>query len=130
LAQQPGETLIYIDELPIFLFNMLRYDPSKGEERVRRFLDWFRNDARNMTKYKNLHWLISGSLSPDTLVQRDGMADTINSLRHQSLEPYGHSAATRHVSFRLPLKSRAEAVTGSKAGKTILAGTLRKDRPL
>jgi hypothetical protein len=93
LAQQPGETLIYIDELPIFLFNMLRYDPSKGEERVRRFLDWFRNDARNVTRYKNLHWLISGSVGLDTLVQRHGMADTINSLRHQSLEPYGHGEA-------------------------------------
>jgi hypothetical protein len=93
LAQQPGETLIYVDELPIFLFNMLRYDPSKGEERVRRFLDWFRNDARNVTRYKNLHWLISGSVGLDTLVQRHGMADTINSLRHQSLEPYGHAEA-------------------------------------
>ena len=30
LAQQQGDTMVYIDELPIFLFNMLRYEPADG----------------------------------------------------------------------------------------------------
>lgn len=107
LADQPGQTMIYIDELPIFLFNMLRYDSKTGEERVRRFLDWFRNDARGMARGKCLHWLISGSVGLDTLVQNHGMADTINSLRQQALEPYGHDEALTFLerlaqSYELP----------------------------
>lgn len=93
LARQPGHTLVYIDELPIFLSNLVRYDPKTGVERARRFLDWFRNDAREMPGGKGLHWLVSGSVGLDTLVQSHGMADTINSLRHRALEPYSPDEA-------------------------------------
>lgn len=94
LAAQPGRTLVYIDELPIFLFNMMRFDPKAGEARVRRFLDWFRNDARGASRGAGgLHWLVSGSVGLDTLVQNYGMADTINSLRHKALEPFSEAEA-------------------------------------
>ncbi|NYZ17939.1 ATP-binding protein, partial [Azospirillum sp. RWY-5-1] len=94
LAARPGRTLVYIDELPIFLFNMMRFDPKTGEARVRRFLDWFRNDARGATRGAGgLHWLVSGSVGLDTLVQNHGMADTINTLKQRLLEPYGEPEA-------------------------------------
>jgi uncharacterized protein len=86
--------LVYIDELPIFLFNMISRDSETGIARARRFLDWFRNDVRAAHSRKaNLHWLVSGSIGLDTLVQRHQMADTINTFRHMALEPLDRSSA-------------------------------------
>ena len=53
--------LIYVDELPIMLFNIIRTDPQNGVQRVRRFLDWFRNDVRALPDVRTLRWLVSGS---------------------------------------------------------------------
>ncbi|EXI65456.1 MAG TPA: ATP-binding protein [Candidatus Accumulibacter phosphatis] len=39
IAQMEERWLIYVDELPILLFNMIRNDPLTGVQRVRRFLD-------------------------------------------------------------------------------------------
>lgn len=86
--------LIYIDELPILLYNLLRHDPGTGVARVRRFLDWLRNDVCNLPGTSKVHWLISGSVGLDTLVQQHRMADTINSLNHQRLEPYSPAVAS------------------------------------
>mgnify|MGYP002145894494 CR=1 FL=1 len=80
--------LIYMDELPIMLFNIIRQDQTGGVLRVRRFLDWFRNDVRALAGAQKVRWLISGSVGLDTLVQEHGMADTINSLNHQNLPPF------------------------------------------
>jgi len=87
LAELHGNWLIYMDELPIFLFRLL--EKSNGNtDRVRRFLDWFRNDIREHVSCKSLHWLISGSVGLDTLVQRCRIPDTINTLNHQQLPPF------------------------------------------
>lgn len=88
IAKVDGRWLIYVDELPIMLFNILKADPVGGVSRVRRFLDWFRNDVRAMPEVKNLRWLVSGSVGLDTLVQQHGMADTINSFRHEGLAAF------------------------------------------
>ena len=85
--------LIYIDELPILLFNIIRNDPKNGVQRVRRFLDWFRNDVRAMPEVRTVRWLVSGSVGLDTLVQQHGMADTINSLKHEGLEAFSEDVA-------------------------------------
>ncbi|GAB6041830.1 AAA family ATPase [Endothiovibrio diazotrophicus] len=85
--------LIYIDELPIFLFALIRNDPENGIQRVRRFLDWFRNDVRALPKAGDIHWLVSGSVGLDTLVQQHGMADTINSMKHETLEAFSDEEA-------------------------------------
>lgn len=88
IAQIKDPWLIYLDELPIFLFHMVRNDPNGGVKRVRQFLDWFRNDVRSMPECKDIRWLVSGSVGLDTLVQRYQMADTINSFRHKGLKPF------------------------------------------
>lgn len=100
--------LIYVDELPIMLFNIIRNDPVAGVQRVRRFLDWFRNDVRALPGAHAVRWLISGSVGLDTLVQQHGMADTINSFSHQSLAPFSVDVAidmlaalARHYSIAL-----------------------------
>ena len=85
--------LIYVDELPILLFNIIHRDPQTGVQRVRRFLDWFRNDVRALPNARQVRWLVSGSVGLDTLVQQHGMADTINSMRHTSLEPFKNEVA-------------------------------------
>jgi hypothetical protein len=89
--------LIYIDELPIFLYNIIRNDSAQGVQRVRRFLDWFRNDVRGLPECHQMRWLITGSVGLDTLVQRHGMADTINSLKHESLTPFSETLAADMV---------------------------------
>lgn len=85
--------LIYVDELPIMLFNIIRNDKTQGVQRVRRFLDWFRNDVRNLPDSSRVRWLVSGSVGLDTLVQQHGMADTINSFKHLGLKPFSPSEA-------------------------------------
>lgn len=88
IAQADEPWLIYIDELPIMLFNIIRSDPQNGVSRVRRFLDWFRNDVRALPNARKVRWLVSGSVGLDTLVQQHGMADTINSMKHETLKPF------------------------------------------
>lgn len=89
--------LIYVDELPIMLFNIIRQDPANGVQRVRRFLDWFRNDVRALASAGKVRWLVSGSVGLDTLVQEHGMADTINSLNHQNLPPFSDALACQLI---------------------------------
>ena len=93
IARLEQPWLIYVDELPILLFNIIRNDPAHGVRRVRRFLDWFRNDVRAMPEVHSVRWLVSGSVGLDTLVQQHGMADTINSLKHEGLEAYTDTVA-------------------------------------
>lgn len=93
IAQAEEPWLIYVDELPILLFNIIRNDPQGGVQRVRRFLDWFRNDVRALPNARRVRWLVSGSVGLDTLVQQHGMADTINSMKHQGLEAFKEDVA-------------------------------------
>ncbi|WP_397454697.1 hypothetical protein AB3472_20125 [Pseudomonas lurida] len=93
IAEADENWLIYIDELPILLFNIIRQDPTSGLLRVRRFLDWFRNDVRAIPGSNKVRWLVSGSVGLDTLVQQHGMADTINSLNHMTLEAFEEDVA-------------------------------------
>lgn len=93
IAQVEQWWLIYIDELPIMLFNIMRADPVAGVQRVRRFLDWFRNDVRGLPGAQSVRWFVSGSIGLDTLVQQHGMADSINSLSHQGLPAFKDEVA-------------------------------------
>lgn len=93
IAQAEERWMIYVDELPIMLFNIIRNDPKHGVPRVRRFLDWFRNDVRALPNARKVRWLVSGSVGLDTLVQEHGMSDTINSMSHQGLEAYSDDVA-------------------------------------
>lgn len=97
LGELDDHWLIYVDELPIMLFNIIRQDQANGVQRVRRFLDWFRNDVRALASAGKVRWLISGSVGLDTLVQEHGMADTINSLNHQNLPPFSDALACQLI---------------------------------
>ncbi|UGQ47101.1 ATP-binding protein [Massilia endophytica] len=108
MAGSEGRWLVYIDELPIMLFNIIEKDAANGVQRVRRILDWFRNDVRAADGTQHIHWLITGSVGLDTLVQQHGMADTINSLAHRSLPPFDAKVAAEMLMelagrYQLPL---------------------------
>lgn len=98
IAQAEERWLIYVDELPIMLFTIIRNDPTNGVQRVRRFLDWLRNDVRAIPGTNKVRWLISGSVGLDTLVQEHRMSDTINSLSHQGLDPFTETEAINMLS--------------------------------
>ena len=97
MGQARQTWLIYVDELPIFLHTLIRGDSAGGVQRVRRFLDWFRNDVRGVPECRQMRWLVTGSVGLDTLVQRYRMADTINSLKHESLAPFTDALAADMV---------------------------------
>lgn len=108
MAEGAHTWLIYVDELPIFLYQLLADDPADGAQRVRRFLDWFRNDVRGLPECRHVRWLVTGSVGLDTLVQRHRMADTINSLKHEALDPFDDDTAVAMIerlaaSYRLAL---------------------------
>ena len=112
LAGLEERWLIYVDELPIFLYNIIGNDPTTGVRRVRRFLDWFRNDVRNLPGSGKVRWLVSGSVGLDTLVQQHGMADTINSLKHDALPAFSRPQAEALLAklaseYRVPLAEDA-----------------------
>lgn len=119
IAQAEECWLIYVDELPILLFNMIRNDPQTGVQRVRRFLDWFRNDVRALPEARRVRWLVSGSVGLDTLVQQHGMADTINSMNHQGLEAFEEETALAMLA-KLANRYRI-ALSADDAGKMVAA---------
>lgn len=117
ILEAEEQWLIYIDELPILLFNIIRRDPDTGVHRVRKFLDWFRNDVRALAGAHKVRWLISGSVGLDTLVQQHSMSDTINSLNHQTLEEFEVDVAidmlmTLGTTYELEMtKENAQSIT-------------------
>jgi uncharacterized protein len=113
--------LIYVDELPIMLFNIIRADPQNGVQRVRRFLDWFRNDVRALPDVRTLRWLVSGSVGLDTLVQQHGMADTINSMKHEGLEPFSEPVA---ISMLGKLATTYDMVLSNEDARNMVAAVL------
>ncbi|KLU28105.1 hypothetical protein EOS_00835 [Caballeronia mineralivorans PML1(12)] len=118
LAKAEEPWLIYVDELPIFLFHIINSDPITGVDRVRHFLNWFRNDVRALPDSKQFRWLVSGSVGLDTLVQQHKMADTINSLSHQTLEAFEDDVA---VALLSSLSSSYQIKLAEKDVKEIVA---------
>ena len=121
IARIDRRWLIYVDELPIMLFNIIRVDPQNGVQRVRRFLDWFRNDVRALPDVRTLRWLVSGSVGLDTLVQQHGMADTINSMKHEGLEPFSEPVA---ISMLGKLATRYDMSLSDDDARSMIAAVL------
>ncbi len=85
--------LIYLDELPLLLLDITSNDPQNGKQRIRRFLDWFRHEARNQSGDSHVRWLVSGSIGLDTLVQQYEMSDTLHGFQKPSLEAFHEDEA-------------------------------------
>lgn len=87
--------LIMVDELPTVILTLARHDPSG--ERVRSFLQWFRNLRQRPEAARKLRFILAGSVGLDSVTRRHGLTDTINDLRDWRLGPYEASTADRFL---------------------------------
>ena len=78
LDQSEGSCLFLVDELPLFVLNLLRKDTTG--ERARRFLTWFRGLRQRSGGNGTMRWLLAGSIGLDTVASRLNLGDTINDL--------------------------------------------------
>lgn len=115
LDEQAGQTLMLVDELPVFVLALLRSDPSG--DRARRFLSWFRELRQRPSRHGRLHWLLAGSIGLDTVAARLNLGDTINDLYSTSLGAFDREVADRFLqalaatySFDLPTEVREHAM--------------------
>jgi hypothetical protein len=96
LAETDENWLICVDELPVFIVNLLKQG-DEGKRRARAFLYWFR-DLRQR-HYKKVKWLTAGSIGLDTVASRLGLTDAIN-----DLEPFPLAAFDEPVALRFLAK--------------------------
>ena len=105
LSQGDDDWLVCIDELPVFIINLLQQG-DEGRRKARAFLYWLR-DLRQ-THYRRVKWLLAGSIGLDTLVARLGLSDTINDLEPFPLDAFSEDSANRFLgelakSYRIEL---------------------------
>jgi hypothetical protein len=82
--------LVMLDELPIFVLNLLH---AHGRERVRLFLNWFRHVRLDRQARLAVRWLICGSIGLDTVTQRERLGGTINDLAIVRLDAFSRAHA-------------------------------------
>jgi hypothetical protein len=92
-AKQPW--LILIDELPIFVLTIAAHDATG--ERVRGFLQWFRNFRQLPEASAKLRFVLAGSVGLDSVTRKHRLTDTINDLRDWRLGPYDAETADRFL---------------------------------
>ena len=84
LEAAQDKILIAVDELPVFLGELLGDDASAG--RLRAFLNWFR--ALRLRYRKTVRWLLLGSVGLDSFVENHSLTATINDLDTATLGAY------------------------------------------
>ncbi len=88
-----GDTLVLIDEFPIFVRRLLA--GPEGKPRTRLFLNWFRETRTVLGDGGRIHFILSGSLGLDAVVRSVGMSATINDLATYRLRPLSDELAER-----------------------------------
>lgn len=123
--------VILVDELPIFVLNLLRQDggPDGPVARTRHFLNWFRH-LRNPTQPPGqlrpdggaaLRWVVAGSIGLDAVVARARLGDTINDLALLPLGPFSPAVADDFLealatSYGLALTAETRLRLAERAG--------------
>ena len=110
--------LICVDEVPVFVINLIKQGED-GKRRARAFLNWFR-DLRQR-HYRQVKWLLAGSIGLDTIAARLGWGDTINDLEPFPLAAFDESTALSFLdqlatSYRLPLEESARQAIVKRVG--------------
>jgi len=88
LGRLDAPWLLAIDELPLFILNLLREDPSG--KRAASFLHDLRSLRQNLP---GVRWLIAGSIGLDTVARRHNLTGAINDLQLTSLGPFSRLLA-------------------------------------
>lgn len=73
---QKRKMLLLVDEVPVFILQLLKLDPTGG--RARSFLHWFRELRQNPQLSPDVRWLVAGSIGLDNVARRMGLSRTIN----------------------------------------------------
>ena len=110
-AEHDKRVLLVIDELPIFLKQMLR--ESDGATRVERFLSWLRSAFQGFGDNSPV-LIVSGSIGLMPIVQRLGMPDRINYLDPFRLGPWSREASV--ACFEQLASSAALSIEDGVAG--------------
>ena len=107
LRKLEGRWLILVDELPVFILNLIKQDPTAA--RARTFLYWLRQ-MRQMPppEGERLRFLLAGSIGLDTVASRYRMGDTINDLTIKTLGAFSPETADQFLAvlgedYGLPL---------------------------
>jgi len=88
-----GRWLIAVDEVPVFLLNLLK--PQDGLARVRGFLYWLRDLRQD--HHAKVRWILAGSIGLDTVAARHGLGDTVNDLVPMPLGAFEPETAQRFL---------------------------------
>lgn len=88
-GEQNKSLVICVDELPIFILRQLKLDD--GLEKVRAFLNWFRNIRQ--THAADIKWILAGSIGLDTVTKRLNIGDTINDLQPYPIGAFDQKSA-------------------------------------
>lgn len=121
--------VILVDELPIFVLNLLRLDggPDGPVARTRHFLNWFRHLRNPPTQPGRaeggaaLRWVVAGSIGLDAVVARARLGDTINDLALLPLGPFSPAVADDFLealatSYGLSLTAETRQRLAERAG--------------
>lgn len=90
LREVDARYLLMLDELPIFVLNLLR---EQGRQRALVFLNWLREARIDRILHQNVRWLVCGSIGLDTVAQRERLGDTINDLAIERLGAFSRAHA-------------------------------------
>ncbi|MBK8251767.1 MAG: hypothetical protein IPK82_03760 [Polyangiaceae bacterium] len=75
-AKNNKRLLLLVDEVPVFVLQLLKLDPSG--DRARTFLHWFRELRQTPEFIGTVRWLVTGSIGLDNIARRMGLTRTIN----------------------------------------------------
>jgi len=84
-----GNTLVLVDEFPIFIRNLIGTEAdAEGRRRARLFLDWLR-EIRNTQPNgdSRVHFVLTGSVGLDAVLSKVGLSGTVNDLQIFHLGP-------------------------------------------
>jgi hypothetical protein len=82
--------IIILDELPLFVMKLLKADRVRASNFLLQ-LRAYRNE------FKNIRWLMTGSVGLDIVTRRENLGGTINDLERFDLEPLSPDAAHRLI---------------------------------
>jgi len=90
------DTLIQVDELPVFLLRLIDRAENANQDRIRAFLYWMR---RLRQSHPRVRWMLAGSIGLDTIAARLNISDAINDLKIETLGAFDEKTAHELLSI-------------------------------
>ncbi len=87
-VDDPRVRVLIVDELPVFIANLLLEDPT--QRRARTFLQWFRGVRQEVPTTGSIRWVAAGSIGIDRMALRLRLVDTVNDFQPYPLGAFSH----------------------------------------